>query len=59
MGGHIAGMYSITHPDDLRSVILMCPHGIKNKHEEPSSKNGWKQVNLCCCQTPGTPFMKC
>ena len=34
MGGHIAGMYSITHPDDLRSVILMCPHGIKNKHEE-------------------------
>ena len=34
MGGHIAGMYAITYPDDLRSVILMSPHGIKNKHEE-------------------------
>ena len=34
MGGHIAGMYSITQPDDLSSVILMCSHGIKNKHEE-------------------------
>ena len=46
MGGHIAGMYSITHPDDLRSVILMCPHGIKNKHEEAVFEK-WMEKGEC------------
>jgi len=31
MGGRIAGMYAATYPKDLTSVILVCPHGIKNK----------------------------
>jgi len=33
MGGHIAGMYAATYPKDLTSVILVCPHGIKNRCE--------------------------
>uniref|UniRef100_A0A069DNH7 acylglycerol lipase n=1 Tax=Clytia hemisphaerica TaxID=252671 RepID=A0A069DNH7_9CNID len=29
MGGHIAGVYSATHPSSIEKTTLMCPHGIK------------------------------
>jgi len=34
MGGHIAGVYSALHPDDVTSTTLMCPHGIKFEQME-------------------------
>ena len=43
MGGHIAGMYAISHPDDVKSAILFCPHGIKNKLEETFAEQALRQ----------------
>lgn len=34
MGGHIAGMYAVEHPENLLSVVLGCPHGILFKKQQ-------------------------
>lgn len=28
MGGHVAGLYATEYPEHLKSLILVCPHGI-------------------------------
>ena len=33
-GGHIAGMYSVSHAQDLLSVTLICPQGVSFKREK-------------------------
>lgn len=56
IGGHIAGMYSIIHPDDLSSVILMCPHEIKNKHEEAVFEKWLKKGEFVLLPDTGDTF---
>lgn len=38
LGGGIAGMYAVHHPDDLISVTMMCPAGISYKSLETTIK---------------------
>ena len=47
MGGHVAGIYSALHPQNVESTILMCPHGIKTGSNIEKMKAEYEKTGRC------------